>query len=142
MMRVEVARLGISAGAVPVLLLVVEGRPDLVLVEIAERLGITPSAASTAVGRLERDGFVRRVPGTSAGLRFKEVVPTEAGKALRGDLQEAQARCEEAFLAALPPADRNTLQELMNRLIAGTSQVIPQPRTCPGGPVPIRPAPS
>ena len=109
--------LGRGTGRVKVLLMLLDG--PATLREIAEANQIDAPYATVIVDKLESLGLVERTahPG---GHRRKLVKLTEAG-------QEAVERAKRilseppAFLAALPPADLNLLEEIFSRLPAPPS---------------------
>ncbi len=88
---------------------------------LADRLGCDASTVTSLVDRLERHGVVVRSPHPR-DRRAKLVQLTPTGCELR---DRADAWCRDASsVAALPPADRRTLADLLNRVLdpAGTGR--------------------
>ncbi len=73
---------------------------------------------SFRVDRLERAGWVRREPDPTDG-RNVFVALTEAGYRLVDDVAPAHLANEERLLAALAPAERATLADLLRTLLRG-----------------------
>ncbi|OBH13572.1 MarR family winged helix-turn-helix transcriptional regulator [Mycobacterium sp. E1747] len=87
---------------------------------IAELSGMSRAAVSSLLNTLVRDGLVSRE--TAADDRRGVVVAlTPAGrKAIRAAFVEHNKR-EQAWVESLTPAERQTLQKLLNKLIRGTA---------------------
>ncbi|MEV0588565.1 MarR family winged helix-turn-helix transcriptional regulator [Nonomuraea sp. NPDC050310] len=80
--------------------------------ELIARLGVEPPTVTKALQRLERAGFVTRVP-FSGRPRQSCVHLTQAGKDLQGPVEELWQRADQDLLAQLPPEDRETLTRLV-----------------------------
>jgi DNA-binding MarR family transcriptional regulator len=76
---------------------------------------ITSSAVAQRLNRLESLGFITREPSTKDG-RGKLVQLTDAGHDLLDETLPDHLATEERILAALSPAERNTLAKLLARL--------------------------
>lgn len=83
--------------------------------ELIARLGVEPPTVTKALQRLERAGFVHRTPDPKRP-RLSHVHLTEAGKALRGPVEEIWQRTDDELLAQLDPADRQTMVRLVSAL--------------------------
>lgn len=57
----------------------IEGNPDIILTDIAERLGITKATASVSVGTLVKKGYVKKVK-LPTDKRKSKFMLTETGK--------------------------------------------------------------
>jgi DNA-binding MarR family transcriptional regulator len=79
-------------------------------------LFISHSAASRAVDRLVRDGYVRREENPS-DRRQKVVTLTEEGEALAGSLEAVMAAGVETLLAPLTEEEREQSRRLLIRMI-------------------------
>jgi len=83
--------------------------------QLAEFLRLDPSQIVALVDELEAAGLVRREPDPG-DRRSKVIVATEAGEQRYRAAREATARAEDRALAALTPAERATLRELMTKV--------------------------
>jgi DNA-binding MarR family transcriptional regulator len=88
--------------------------------QLRQVLGLTPSGAVRLVDRLAAAGLVTRGPGSDGRSRSVELTP--AGRAAATRLSEARAATLRTALAALSPAERSTLDELIGRVMAGIVQ--------------------
>lgn len=79
-------------------------------------LGLTPSGTVRLVDRLVEAGYVTRGPGVDG--RSRSVALTAAGRRAAERVAEARAEVLAGALAALTPAERETLQGLAGRLLA------------------------
>ena len=80
-------------------------------------LGLTHSGTVRLVDRLTEAGLVAR--GTGEDKRSRSVVLTDAGRAAAERVTAARAAVLDDLLGDLSPADRDTLGELLDRLMAG-----------------------
>jgi DNA-binding MarR family transcriptional regulator len=80
-------------------------------------LGLTSSGTVRLVDRLEAAGLVRRGPGTDG--RSTVVSLTPAGRRLARRVAAARAAVLDGVLAALSPAERQTLDGLAAKLLVG-----------------------
>jgi DNA-binding MarR family transcriptional regulator len=79
-------------------------------------LGLTPSGAVRLVDRLAEAGLVTR--GTGDDRRSRSVALTDAGKRVAEQVTAARAALLTSMLDELSPAERETLHELMSRIMA------------------------
>ncbi|HXB46845.1 MAG TPA: MarR family transcriptional regulator [Streptosporangiaceae bacterium] len=86
--------------------------------EIARRTLVTAGAISQRVARAERDGFVRRTPGTAAGRRTVLVALTAEGHALIEQSVDAVLGREATLTSCLPETERIVLIGLLDKLTA------------------------
>jgi DNA-binding MarR family transcriptional regulator len=80
-------------------------------------LGLTSSGTVRLVDRLEAAGLVRRGPGSDG--RSTVVSLTPAGRRAARRLAAARAAVLDGALAALSPAERQTLDALTSKLLVG-----------------------
>jgi len=93
------------------------GRAPLSVAEVGECLFISHSAASRAVDRLVRDGYVRREENR-ADRRQKVLSLSEEGTALAGSLEAMLASGVEPMTAALTETEREQFRRLLVKMIA------------------------
>jgi DNA-binding MarR family transcriptional regulator len=80
-------------------------------------LGLTHSGAVRLVDRLESDGYVQRKAGPDG--RSAAITLTASGQRAATRVSAARADVLGAALATLSPAERDTLDELVGRLLIG-----------------------
>ncbi len=80
-------------------------------------LGLTPSGAVRLVDRLVAAGLVTRGPGADG--RSRSVALTPAGRAAAERVTAARSAALTDLLGELSPAERETLHDLLGRLMAG-----------------------
>jgi DNA-binding MarR family transcriptional regulator len=85
--------------------------------ELQKAMGLSSSAFSGAIDRMERAGLVRRLPSPS-DRRSLLVEPARWGEARRAAVIEALLDAEDAFLAPLDAAQRAALRGLLRALAA------------------------
>ncbi len=81
-LRREAHPLGVTGGQVT-LLIQIWKRPSIGVGDLAAREGVSPAAVSSAVAKLEKAGFVRRIPDEADRRRQGLVVTDEGDKLLR-----------------------------------------------------------
>ncbi|MVU83896.1 MarR family transcriptional regulator [Nocardia sp. ET3-3] len=84
---------------------------------LADHLGIVPRSATTVVDALVAADLVTREPDP-ANRRATLVTPTAAGRAALARMSEARRDAAEEIFAALSPAQRHTLRDLLATLAA------------------------
>jgi DNA-binding MarR family transcriptional regulator len=87
---------------------------------IAQTLSCEPSNITGIVDRLESRGLVERQPDPG-DRRIKLVVATEAGRNASAELRESLDFAREP-LAALAPAERTDLRDLLRRIVDGAQR--------------------
>jgi len=80
-------------------------------------LGLTSSGTVRLVDRMAESGYVQRGPGADG--RSTSISLTEAGRAAAEHVAAARTGVLLAALGGLSPAERETLRELMSKLLAG-----------------------
>lgn len=93
---------------------------SLTISEVAEYLLITHSAASRAVDRLVRDGFVSRAENP-ADRRQKQLLLTEKGTALLENLNSIWASGIERLVASLSSEEQEQFRLLIVHMMAAYS---------------------
>lgn len=89
--------------------------PGLSVTELGRRVGLSQSAAARMVDSLESDGLAERRQGPG---RWVSVVPTAAGRRTSQSLLAARGSPLTGMLDALDEAERDTLAELLGKLLA------------------------
>ncbi|GAA2666517.1 MarR family winged helix-turn-helix transcriptional regulator [Actinoplanes palleronii] len=106
---------GLNPGQEMILFLLWDRGP-MRLTGIADELGFGDSAGTTRkIQRLERAGYVRRVPDPADG-RATLVEPTAAGNSVRPRIEQIWAELERLTVAGLTPAEQATTLAQLHRL--------------------------
>jgi MarR family transcriptional regulator for hemolysin len=85
--------------------------------QLAEQLGVAPISVGRMLDRMERDGWVRRVP-VPGDRRARRVELTERSRRLRPRLRRLAAATEREALASLRPAERRAVLASLARIHA------------------------
>lgn len=96
---------------------------------LAHRLGIDRTVMTYLIDDLERAGLVSRQPDP-ADRRARRIVTTERGRACLAGLDTRLHQAEEQVLAALDPADRDALRDLLRRVATHASELGPAVNPC------------
>ncbi|MFD5050582.1 MarR family winged helix-turn-helix transcriptional regulator [Streptomyces tendae] len=109
---------GIDAATLDLLSVIRRAGPPYALStrELAHRTLVTAGAISQRVARAERDGYVRRAPGTT-GRRTVLVELTDAGHALIERSVDTVLGREAALVASLTTTERTQLIALLDKLL-------------------------
>lgn len=99
------------------LLVRIERRGPIGIVELAEAAGRDHSTVSRQVGNLEKLGLAVRRPGRS-DQRVREVAITAKGRAMTAALDAARRRLVGPLLARWSKKDRSDLIRLLRHLVA------------------------
>ncbi len=83
--------------------------------QLAEQLGVAPISVGRMLDRMERDGWVRRVP-VPGDRRARRVELTERSRRLRPRLRRLAAATEREALASLRPAERRAVLASLARI--------------------------
>jgi DNA-binding MarR family transcriptional regulator len=83
---------------------------------LARYLELSTGAMTSRLDKLERDGFIRRVPDPG-DRRSVTVELTPEGKAAWENAASIQARKERFFASALTPAEQKQLNSLLRKLM-------------------------
>jgi DNA-binding MarR family transcriptional regulator len=106
---------------------VLVSRPGQRMSEMAQAMRIDASTATRAVERLEAAGLAERLP---AGDDRRAVVAnaTAAGRRMHERLVEGRLATLRAVLADFSPEERETLANLLERLVTGIDAVVERER--------------
>lgn len=104
---------GLSMSKLGVLTQLVDARTPLALSELAARLSCVRSNMTQLVDRLEADGLVRRVNDPNDRRSVLAEVTTLGEERQQQGAQEL-ARVREQFIAALAPAENDTLRRALD----------------------------
>ncbi len=118
------ANLDAQAGGAPALgaLLRLADEDGISQAELARRQRVEAPSMCRMVDRLEREGLVRRERDL-ADRRVIRVHITPAGRTAAGAGREAVADLEDRAFSALSPEERQTLSDLLGRLLEGLPEV-------------------
>jgi DNA-binding MarR family transcriptional regulator len=83
--------------------------------ELTRKMGVQPATVTNALQRLERNGLVRRTPDTE-DQRVVRVFLTEAGWALRADVERQWASLDRESFDGFSGDDRDLLGGLLSRV--------------------------
>ncbi len=120
--RVVSASLGINQ-AMTNTLAVIEGADEpLTPSEISERTLISSATMTSTLDRLERQGWIRRLPNPD-DRRSVLVEVTEDGQALCDRFLPGIHAVERAVMADLDAAEREQLMELLGKMLTGAARV-------------------
>ncbi|WP_308168955.1 MarR family transcriptional regulator [Nonomuraea sp. NEAU-A123] len=110
---------GIDAATLDLLSVIRRSGPPYTLStrELASRTLVTAGAISQRVARAERDGLVRRAPGTT-GRKSVNVSLTDEGHALIERSVDSVLSREASLVTGLPKEERDTLVDLLAKLTA------------------------
>lgn len=84
--------------------------------ELAEELRVSPATISNAVKRMERAGFVLRRPDPE-DERISRVYLTDAGRAVRGAVEETWHELEERAFAGLDQEEQAAFRHALRRIL-------------------------
>ena len=100
-----------------------QGRKDLRLTDLGERLLVRPPSVTRIVDRLQRMGLVRR-SAAPADQRSKHVSLTPAGRRLLRRVLKEHGGQIGMVLEVLSPAEREHLRRLLDRVTAHLQRVV------------------
>ncbi|MFC9976384.1 MarR family winged helix-turn-helix transcriptional regulator [Spirillospora sp. NPDC127200] len=113
---VAAAGVPVDRAAVPLLRLLAEHGAPMRLGELAAQLAVEPPHVTRQVQRLEKAGYVERVPDPDDG-RAQRVGLTEAGTAAVECVRAVGRRWVSGALADWSPEDRRLLAGLVHRMV-------------------------
>ena len=87
-------------------------------VTLARKVAFDPATFGSVIGRLEGRGWVRR-EADAADRRRKLLWVTPEGAEMAQKMKRAVAKVQQRILEPLPPADREQLVHLLDRLLDG-----------------------
>lgn len=97
------------------ILLLVQGRPDIVLGEIRDKLDVPNSTLTSVIDRMEKQGLVRRTINTRDRRSYGLEV-TDNGKEIRKEHDRILLMIAERMLATLDDDERKTFIELLSKV--------------------------
>lgn len=95
-------------------ILALESRP-LSQAELGRRIDMEPANVHSFVRRLETAGLATIAPGTG---RRSQILLTEEGRRMAGQVRESARRSADATLARLNPDEREMLARLLTKLLS------------------------
>jgi DNA-binding MarR family transcriptional regulator len=110
------SEVGLSPAKLHVLTQLVEARDPVALSELAARMSCVRSNVTQLVDRMEADGLVRRVDDP-ADRRAVRAELTSVGRERQAEGARRFARLEAELQSRLDDADRETLVDLLGRLV-------------------------
>jgi MarR family transcriptional regulator, organic hydroperoxide resistance regulator len=113
--------LGLYQGQPP-LLFELWKEEGLTQTELAARLKIAPATVTRMLQRMERSGFIHRQPDP-ADQRISRVFLTNAGHAIKGQVEKVWETLEAETFATLSAEDRGVLHRLLLQLRENLLQV-------------------
>jgi len=121
---------GLSQRQCAILRLLVE-REGARLSLLAEHAGVTPSALTRILERLEQRGLVERVRGCCGDGRAAAVRITDEGRRMRALLDELMLARTSAIVKAIPDDQRESVLEALKTLHAAASKTACSPLNQP-----------
>lgn len=115
-LRPNAAKLGLSIGQ-PKLLLYLRRHNGCMQKELAEFCGIEPATVSRILGKMERQGLIRR-EAVADNKRATAVSLTDLGTELGRQMLEFRDQVEEAGLRGFSPEERETFYDYLIRFHA------------------------
>ena len=115
-LRPNAAKLGLSIGQ-PKLLLYLRRHNGCMQKELAEFCGIEPATVSRILGKMERQGLIRR-EAVADNKRAAAVSLTDLGDELGRQMLEFREQVEEAGLRGFSPEERETFYDYLIRFHA------------------------
>lgn len=90
--------------------------------DIEDALRLSNPTVSGTLDRLEKKGFIERKPNPE-NRRVNQIVLTEQARDLTEQAQEEKNRLDENLLTCLTEEEKETLNTLMNKLLANISNL-------------------
>jgi DNA-binding MarR family transcriptional regulator len=132
----EMESLGLYRGQA-ILLVLLSEHDGLAQSEIAEKLGISPAAATKVIKRLEALAYLERRPDPS-DERLSRVFLLEAGWAVIAQIKAAFHQVNRCLLTGLAPEERAALIGLLQRVHANLQEAADPLAAAPATPLPYR----
>lgn len=120
-------RIGLYRGQA-VLLMFLSERDGLTHSELAEKLEISPAAATKVIKRLEALKYLSRRPDP-ADERISRVYLEDGGRAVIQQIRRAFNQVEDAMLRGFSAAEKETLAGLLARMYTNLSEQAGDPET-------------
>lgn len=115
-----------------------EGRSELRMTELSERLIIRPPSVTGVVDRLQRLGLVVRAADPQ-DLRAKTIGLTQGGRDLIGRARDGHAQRVEAAMGGLSLNEQIQLHQLLDRLATHVRNIRQQEQGQEAGKIPAKP---
>lgn len=116
-------RIGLYRGQA-FLLMILSQRDGMIHAEIAERLEISPAAATKVIKRMEQAGYLQRQPDP-ADERVSRVYLLDGGRALIAEIDRAFGELDRAMFEGLPEADLEQFSDLLVQMQANLQRYQP-----------------
>jgi DNA-binding MarR family transcriptional regulator len=116
-------RIGLYRGQA-ILLMILSRHDGITHSEIAEKLRISPAAATKVIKRMEEAGYVRR-QADPADERVSRVCLQEGGRALIAEIEGAFGKLERATFEGLPEAELERFRDLLTQMGANLQRFEP-----------------
>ncbi len=120
--HMQLEEIGLYRGQPPVLFHL-HHQDGLTLTELVARLQVTPATVTKMVQRLERAGFVTRVPDDE-DQRVTRVHLTEAGRDIQYAMRAALYRLEQETFTGFSPEERDLLGSFLQRIRTNLTHAI------------------
>lgn len=118
--------IGVYRGQPPVLFLL-QSQDGLALSDLVAHLQVAPATVTKMVQRLERAGFVYRIPDAQ-DQRVTRIYLTESGRSIQDAMRRTLRQLEEETFAGLSQTERDQLYSLLARLRHNLQRVVhPEP---------------
>lgn len=101
-------------------------KEGLTQTELAANLRNTPATVTRMLQRMEKAGFIYRTPDPS-DQRVTRVYLTEAGWAVKVDVEKVFETIDQETFAGLSPQDRSALRQFFLRIRANLEQATGEP---------------
>jgi DNA-binding MarR family transcriptional regulator len=112
-------RIGLYRGQA-ILLMILSRHDGITHSEIAEKLRISPAAATKVIKRMEEAGYVRR-QADPADERVSRVCLQEGGRALIAEIEGAFGKLDRAMFDGVPEPELARFRDLLSQM-AGNLQ--------------------
>ncbi len=109
-----------------ILLKILSWQDGLTHSEIAEKLQISPAAATKVIKRMEALHYVRRQPDP-VDERVSRVFLEEEGRAIARQIRNAFEQIDQVLFSNLNPGEQKTLVKLLLKVYAGLLEHPPDP---------------
>ncbi len=113
-------RIGLYSGQA-ILLAILSQQDGMTHSEIAEKLEISPAAATKVIKRMEQAGYVQRQADPS-DERVSRVLLLEKGRTVRAEIGRAFGRLDQMMFDGLTEAELQLFRELLTRMQANLQQ--------------------
>ena len=116
-------RIGLYRGQA-VLLMILSRHAGITHSEIAEKLEISPAAATKVIKRMESAGYLQR-QADPADRRVSRIYLQERGRALIAEIESAFGKLDRAMFEGVPEAELVRFRDLLGRLTGNLQRYQP-----------------